>query len=162
MPLLRLPMQKAFDTRIPPPVSSFRAKARNLFRSRQAKYVRIAASGKHRTPGQSGSQCFIQTVPCRKKNTVSAKDPSATLGMTIRGNAHPTRPPPSARANLRPFETPPSIGRRENAALQTAQKEDLRHENAASPHDFQPFAGANLRPFGHFNKKIPPSFLDGI
>ena len=33
----------------------------------------------------------------------SAKDPSATLGMTIRGNAHPTRPPPLQEPTSAPW-----------------------------------------------------------
>ena len=41
--------------------------------------------------------------------------------------------PPSARANLRPFRPPPSIGRRENAASETPHAEGFRHENTAPP-----------------------------
>ena len=40
----------------------------------------------------------------------------------------------SARANLRPFGAPPSMGRRENAASRTPHTDGFRYENAASPH----------------------------
>ena len=62
-----------------------------------------AGSGKHRTPGKSGPRCFMQTDSHRKQIMASAKDPSATLGMTIRGNAPPTRPPPLCKSQPPPL-----------------------------------------------------------
>ena len=66
------------------PHSSFRAKARNLFRSRQGKGCE--RSGKRETPCSLRPQkrYFMQTAPHRKMNTANEKDPSAALGMTIR------------------------------------------------------------------------------
>ena len=71
------------------PHSSFRAKARNLFLSRQGKGCE--RNGKRETPYSLRPQkrCFMQTVPHRKRNTANEKDPSAALGMTIRDNAPP-------------------------------------------------------------------------
>ena len=73
------------------PHSSFRAKARNLFRSRQGKGCED--SGKRETPYSLRPQkrCFMQTVPHRKRNTANEKDPSAPLGMTIREYRFPQR-----------------------------------------------------------------------
>ena len=93
------------------PASSFRANARNLFRSRSRKDVG-AGNGKHRAPCESGSRCFMQTDSRMKKKMANEKDPSAPLGMTIRDNAHPTRLSSRCDANLRPFGAPPSKGRR--------------------------------------------------
>ena len=73
------------------PHSSFRTKARNLFRSRSRKNVRGAASGKHPAPCAPQKRCFMQTVPRRKENTANEKDPSAALGMTIRECRFPQR-----------------------------------------------------------------------
>ncbi len=85
IPLHRLPMKKTYDTRMPPPyrhfehgavkpprriapspVSSFRAKARNLFRSRSKKDVRGAGNGKPSAPCAPKKRCFMQAVSCRK------------------------------------------------------------------------------------------------
>ena len=73
------------------PHSSFRAKARNLFRSRQGKGCE--RNGKRETPYSLRPQkrCFMQTVPHRKRNTANEKDPSAPLGMTIREYRFPQR-----------------------------------------------------------------------
>ena len=106
------------------PASSFRANARNLFRSRSRKDVG-AGNGKHRAPCESGSRCFMQTDSRMKKKMANEKDPSAPLGMTIRDNAHPTRLSSRCDANLRPFGPPPSMGRRENAASQTPHEDGL-------------------------------------
>ena len=100
-----------------PPHSSFRAKARNLFRSREGKGCE--RNGKREAPCslRPEKRCFMQTAPRRKKNTANEKDPSAALGMTIRECLFPTHDfHPSARTNLRPLGAPPSMGRRENAA----------------------------------------------
>ena len=97
------------------PHSSFRAKARNLFRSRQGKGCE--RSGQWETPCslRPEKRCFMQTAPCRKRNTANEKDPSAALGMTIREYRSPARLSSLCDANLRPFGAPPSKGRRESA-----------------------------------------------
>ena len=86
------------------PLSSFRANARNLFRSR---------SGKMRGQRKTGSTVFLKTcnhgvsrklihAGNRKRQTANEKDPSAPLGMTIRECAFltflfiPLRKPTSA------------------------------------------------------------------
>ena len=73
------------------PHSSFRAKARNLFRSRQGKGCE--RNGKREAPCslRPPKRCFMQTVPHRKRNTANEKDPSAALGMTIREYRSPQR-----------------------------------------------------------------------
>ena len=73
------------------PHSSFRAKARNLFRSRQGKGCE--RNGKRETPYslRPPKRCFMQTVPHRKRNTANEKDASAALGMTIREYRFPQR-----------------------------------------------------------------------
>ena len=70
------------------PVSSFRAKARNLFRLRSGKEAKMTDKGKHRTLCDVGTRCFMQTALRRKTETGNEKDPSAALGMTIRGKAY--------------------------------------------------------------------------
>ena len=94
-----------------PPPSSFRAKARNLFRSRQGKGCE--RSGKRETPCSLRPQkrYFMQTAPHRKRNTANEKDPSAALGMTIREclfpthDFHPAAMPTSAPSgHLLPWE----------------------------------------------------------
>ncbi len=117
MPPHRLPMKKAFDTRIPlPHIRHFERKREIFFVRGKVKAVRGAGNGKHPAPGKSGSRCFMQTVPRRKRNTANEKDPSAALGMTIREYRSPARLSSRCDANLRPFGAPPSKGRRENAA----------------------------------------------
>ena len=49
--------------------------------------VRTADNGKHCTPCDVGSRCFMQTALRRERETGNEKDPSAALGMTKRGNA---------------------------------------------------------------------------
>ena len=73
------------------PHSSFRAKARHLFRSRQGKGCE--RNGKRETPYSLLPQkrYFMQTVPHRKRNTANKKAPSAALGMTIRKYSFPQR-----------------------------------------------------------------------
>ena len=73
------------------PHSSFRTKARNLFRSRSRKNVRGAGNGKPSAPCAPEERCFMQTAPHRKRNTANEKDPSAALGMTIREYRFPQR-----------------------------------------------------------------------
>ncbi len=67
--------------------SSFRAKARNLFRSRSGKRGEERDHGKHRTLCGVESRCFMQTALRRKTETANEKDPSTALGMTIRERA---------------------------------------------------------------------------
>ena len=108
------------------PVSSFRAKARNLFRLRSGKEVRMTDKGKHRTLCDVGTRCFMQTALRRKTETGNEKDPSAALGMTKRGKATSHffsvrygSQPPALRANsfqrkeVEEVKThlPPSCGR---------------------------------------------------
>ena len=73
------------------PHSSFRAKARNLFRLRQGKGCE--RNGKRETPCslRPEKRCFMQTAPYRKRKTANEKDPSAALGMTIRECRFPQR-----------------------------------------------------------------------
>ena len=97
-------------------IRHFERKREIFFVRGKAKAVRGAGNGKHPAPGKSGSRCFMQTVPRRKRNTANEKDPSAALGMTIREYRSPARLSSLCDANLRPFGAPPSKGRRENAA----------------------------------------------
>ena len=73
------------------PHSSFRAKARNLFRSRSRKDVRGAGNEKPSAPCAPEERCFMQTDSRMKQKMANEKDPSAALGMTIRANAPPAR-----------------------------------------------------------------------
>ncbi len=66
------------------PHSSFRAKARNLFRSRSRKDVRGAGNEKPSAPCAPEERCFMQTDSRMKQKMANEKDPSAALGMTIR------------------------------------------------------------------------------
>ena len=111
IPIHRLLMKKAFDTRIPlPRIHHFERKRDIFFVRGKAKDVRGTASGKHRTPCAPQKRCFMQTVPHRKRNTANEKDPSAALGMTIREyrsphDFHPTAIPTSAPSgHLLPWE----------------------------------------------------------
>ena len=85
LPALRLAKCTMREYRIP--VSSFRAKARNLFRLRSGKEARMTDKGKHRTLCDVGTRCFMQTALRRKTERGNEKDPSAALGMTKRGKA---------------------------------------------------------------------------
>ena len=88
MPPHRLPTKKAYDTRMPfSPYCYFERKREIFFVRGQAKDVRIAASGKHHASSESEGWCFMQTALRKKTETGNEKDPSATLGMTKRGNA---------------------------------------------------------------------------
>ena len=70
-----------------PPYRHFEQK-REIFyvRGRSGK-VRTTDKGKHRTPCNVGTRCFMQTALRRKRETRNEKDPSAALGMTKRGKA---------------------------------------------------------------------------
>ena len=88
MPPHRLPTKKAYDTRMLfSPYCHFERKREIFFVRGQAKDVRIAASWKHRASSESEGRCFMQTALRKKTETGNEKDPSATLGMTKRGNA---------------------------------------------------------------------------
>ena len=136
IPIHRLLIQMAFDTRMPlPRIRHFERKREIFFVRGKATDVRGTTSGKHRTPCAPEERCFMQTDSRMKQKMANEKDPSAALGMTIRANA----PPPHdfsvlCDANLRPFGAPPSMGRRENAASRAPHEDGFRYENAASPH----------------------------
>ena len=132
------------------PLSSFRANARNLFRSR---------SGKMRGQRKTGSTVFLKTCNHgvsrklihagnrkRKRSLGSARDddtrvrfPHVSFHPTAKANLRPFGAPPSngrrENANLRPFEPPPSNGRRENANLRPfgAPPSSGRRERCESP-----------------------------
>ena len=136
IPLHELPIQMAFDTKMPlPNIRHFERKREIFFVRGKTKAVRGPASGKHPAPCAPKKRCFMQTAPRRKKNTANEKDPSAALGMTIRECLFPTHDFQSlCDANLRPFGPPPSMGRRENAASQTTHTDGLQYENTVPPH----------------------------
>ena len=105
IPIHRLLIQMAFDTRMPlPRIRHFERKREIFFVRGKAKDVRGTTSGKHRTPCAPEERCFMQTDSRMKQKMANEKDPSAPLGMTIREHHfshvsfHPTE-----GANLRPF-----------------------------------------------------------
>ena len=63
-----------------PPHSSFRAKARNLFRSRSGKDVRGAVNGKHRASCDWGGRCFMQELYEGKRKRKTKKIPRLRSG----------------------------------------------------------------------------------
>ena len=96
------------------PASSFRAEARNLFRSRSGKSCE--GSGERETPYAScdwGSRCFMQ-MDLRRKTANGKRKRS--LGCARDDETRKRFPPipfqSRAEANLCPFGTPPSRGRR--------------------------------------------------
>ena len=96
------------------PTSSFRAEARNLFRSRSGKSCE--GSGERETPYAScdwGSRCFMQ-MDLRRKTANGKRKRS--LGCARDDETRKRFPPipfqSRAEANLCPFGTPPSRGRR--------------------------------------------------
>ena len=97
------------------PASSFRAEARNLFRSRSGKSCE--GSGERETPYAScdwGSRCFMQ-MDLRRKTANGERKRS--LGCARDDETRKRFPPipfqSRAEANLCPFGAPPSRGRRE-------------------------------------------------
>ena len=97
------------------PASSFRAEARNLFRSRSGKSCE--GSGERETPYAScdwGSRCFMQ-MDLRRKTANGKRKRS--LGCARDDETRKRFPPipfqSRAEANLCPFGAPPSRGRRE-------------------------------------------------
>ena len=98
------------------PASSFRAEARNLFRSRSGKSCE--GSGEWETPYAScdwGSRCFMQ-MDLRRKTANGKRKRS--LGCARDDETRKRFPPipfqSRAEANLRPSGAPPSKGRREH------------------------------------------------
>ena len=96
------------------PASSFRAEARNLFRSRLGKSCE--GSGERETPYAScdwGSRCFMQ-MDLRRKTANGKRKRS--LGCARDDETRKRFPPipfqSRAKANLCPFGAPPSRGRR--------------------------------------------------
>ena len=96
------------------PASSFRAEARNLFRSRSGKSCE--GSGERKTPYAScdwGSRCFMQ-MDLRRKTANGKRKRS--LGCARDDETRKRFPPipfqSRAEANLCPFGAPPSRGRR--------------------------------------------------
>ena len=111
IPPHRLPMKKAFDTRIPlPHICHFERKREIFFVRGKAKDVRGTASGKHPAPCAPEERCFMQTDSRMKQKMANEKDPSAALGMTIREyrsphDFHPAAMPTSAPSgHLLPWE----------------------------------------------------------
>ena len=97
--------------------------------------MRTAASGKHRAPSESEEWCFMQTALRRKKEYGKRK---RSLDCARDDDTRDRFPHisfnPSARANLRPFGAPPSMGRKEKDASLAPHAEGLRYENTAPPH----------------------------
>ena len=88
IPIHRLLIQMAFDTRMPlPRIRHFERKREIFFVRGKAKDVRGTTSGKHRTPCAPEERCFMQTDSRMKQKMANEKDPSAPLGMTIRETA---------------------------------------------------------------------------
>ena len=73
-----------------PPYRHFERKREIFFVRDRSGKVRTADSGKHRTPSDVGSWCFMQIALRRKTERGNEKDPSAALGMTKRGKAYLT------------------------------------------------------------------------
>ena len=92
MPPHRLPIQMAFNTKMPlPRIRHFERKRDIFFVRGKAKYVRGSASGKHPAPSESEERCFMQTDSRMKQKMANEKYPSAPLGMTIREYRFPQR-----------------------------------------------------------------------
>ena len=72
------------------PCCHFERKREIFFVRDRSGKVRTADNGKHRTPCDVGSRCFMQTALRRKTETGSEKDPSAALGQAKQGKAHHT------------------------------------------------------------------------
>ena len=84
-PLCVLPNARYENTASP--YRHFERKREIFFVCDRSRHGRTADNGKHRTPCDVGSRCFMQTALRRKRETGNEKDPSAALGMTKRGNA---------------------------------------------------------------------------
>ena len=135
MPPQRLLMKKTYDTRMPLPLSSFRAKARNLFRSWEGKGCE--RNGKRETPYSLRPPKTVFHTDRSTQEKEHSKQKSS-LGCARDDDTRQCSPPHDfsvlCDANLRPFGAPPSMGRRENAASRAPHEDGFRYENAASPH----------------------------
>ena len=72
------------------PCCHFERKREIFFVCDRSRHGRTADNGKHRTPCDVGSRCFMQTALRRKTEMGSEKDPSAVIGQAKRGKAHLT------------------------------------------------------------------------
>ena len=137
------------------PHSSFRAKARHLFRSRSRKNVRGAGNGKPSAPCAPEERCFMQTAPHRKRNTANEKDPSAALGMTIREYCFPQR-----RCEITIISFSRSICRGELAALIGVTGKPYPSCLSCHSHPIRPFRAPSPRGEG-CGTRIPSSKKGG-
>ena len=137
------------------PHSSFRAKARNLFRSRSRKNVRGAGNGKPSAPCTPEERCFMQTAPHRKRNTANEKDPSAVLGMTIREYCFPQR-----RCEITIISFSRSICRGGLAALIGVTRKPYPRYLSSHSHPIRPCGAPSPRREG-CNTRIPSSKKGG-
>ena len=75
MPPHRLPIQMAFDTKMPlSRIRHFERKRDIFFVRGKAKDVRGTASGKHRTPCAPEERCFMQTDSRMKQKMANEKN----------------------------------------------------------------------------------------
>ena len=162
MPPHRLPMKKAYDTRIPlSHIRHFERKREIFFVRGQAKDVRIAASWKHRASSESEGRCFMQTALRKKTETGNEKDPSAALGMTKRRNASSRFFHSATEANLRPLRGT-SFQRKEGECRLPYSKDFHPHRHFERMREifFVPFSPApSLSLLG---EAPPPSFRDTV
>ncbi len=116
------------------PHSSFRAKARHLFRSWEGKGCE--RNGKREAPYSLRPPKTVfhadrstqeKEHGKRKRSLGCARDDDTRIPLPARFSSH-------CDTNLRPFGAPPSMGRREDAASETPHAEGFRHENTAPPH----------------------------
>ena len=81
----RLPMKKAYDTRMLLPPHRHFERTREIFFVRgEEKAVRMAGNGKHRAPNNWGDGASCRRLYEGKRKWGNEKDPSAALGMTKR------------------------------------------------------------------------------
>ena len=77
----RLPMKKAYDTRIPLPHIRHFERTREIFFVRgEAKAVRGAVNGKHRASCDWGGRCFMQELYEGKRKRETKKIPRLRSG----------------------------------------------------------------------------------
>ena len=81
MPPHRLPMKKAYDTRIPlSHIRHFERKREIFFVRGEAKAVRGAVNGKHRASCDWGGRCFMQELYEGKRKRETKKIPRLRSG----------------------------------------------------------------------------------
>ena len=161
------------------PASSFRAEARNLFRSRSGKSCEGAGNGKHRmlhVTGDHGASC--RWIYEGKQQTANEKDPSAALGMTKRGNAsrpflfNPEQKPISAPSgHLLPEEGGrsgenyllPSRGRGMPEGQGVGRRRKRAKPTSGATRHLLPEEGERMPPFlhRHFERKREIFFVRG-